>query len=156
MTTLKKQIHAGFTLIEIMLVVTAMAILGTVVVTSIKPGVQLGETRNAERSTDIKTILDAIYQYAVANEGNFPSTIAQSSSSCGSVPSHEICYNTSCSGLTDLAVLTTSQRFLAGIPRDPKIKSGNGTGYSVVRTTNDRIIVCATQAENAQTISVMK
>src|SRR3989344_6623338 len=65
----------GFTLLEILLVVAAIAILAGVVIVAINPGKQLADTRNATRQTDVKTITDAVYQYSFDHGGAFPSGI---------------------------------------------------------------------------------
>lgn len=65
----------GFTLIEILLVVGAIAILAGIVILAINPTKQLADTRDAQRRSDIRTILDALYQYSIDNKGNFPVTI---------------------------------------------------------------------------------
>lgn len=65
----------GFTLLEILLVVAAIAILAGIVIVAINPGKQLADTRNATRQSDVKTISDAIYQYSFDHGGVFPSGI---------------------------------------------------------------------------------
>lgn len=65
----------GFTLIEILLVVGAIAILAGIVILAINPTKQLADTRDAERRSDIRTILDALYQYSIDHTGDFPVTI---------------------------------------------------------------------------------
>ncbi len=140
--------NKGFTLIEILLVVAAIAILAGIVILAINPNKQLGDTRNAQRSADVRTILDAVYQYALDNNGTLPSSITTSS--------NEICQmNTSCSGIS-LDVLTTNSKYLVSIPLDPQSASSGGTDYFIYRTADNRVTVSAPGAEDNATIRVTR
>jgi len=146
----------GFTLLEILLVVAAIAILAGIVIVAINPARQLGETRNAQRKVDVRTILSAVQQYQL-KEGGIPPGVP-SGSSCGEDESQEICQTdaSSCSGLVDLSVLTDNQKYVTAIPIDPQgsiTGSGNGTGYMIYQNSNNRVTVCAFQAELQETIS---
>lgn len=144
MNTYKK----GFTLIEILLVVAAIAILAGIVILAINPVKQLGDTRNAQRRADVNTILNAVYQYNI-DSGIIPASITTTST--------EICKTTgSCAGLIDLSVLTTNEKYLTAMPSDPTGSSTNGTGYRIMKTVNGRITVNAPSAENAATITVTR
>ncbi len=145
----------GFTLIEILLVVAAIAILAGIVILAINPSKQLGDMRNAQRRADVNTILNAVYQYAIDNGGVIPPSIA--SSTCATVPTNEICkMGGTCTNLVDLSVLTASEKYLVSIPVDPSTTSTNGTGYRVAKNSNGRITVCAPSAEQGATISVKR
>jgi type IV pilus assembly protein PilA len=142
--------NKGFTLLEMLLVVATIAILASIVILAINPNKQLGDTRNAQRRSDVNTILNAAYQYTIDNNGNLPTSITPSST--------EICLTgATCGGLIDLTVLTTDAKYLTAIPVDP---SGNctaaGVCYRISKDSNKRLTVVAPNAENGVTISVTR
>lgn len=139
----------GFTLLEILLVVAAIAILAGIVILAINPNKQLGDTKNAQRKADVNTILNAVYQYSIDNNGSLPSTITTTATA--------VCQAAPCTGLIDLSVLTTAEKYLTAIPRDPLITATTGTsGYTIVKSANGRVTVAAPSAEQAATISVTR
>ncbi|MCR4328497.1 MAG: prepilin-type N-terminal cleavage/methylation domain-containing protein [Patescibacteria group bacterium] len=155
-----ERFRAGFTLLEILLVVAAIAILAGIVIVAINPNKQLGDTRNAQRRADVNTILNAAYQYTIDNNGTLPSSIA--SSTCSSVTTNEICKTgvatSTCSGsFIALTELTASEQYLTSLPIDPQAtSSANGTGYRITKSGNGRVTVCAPLAEQSATISVTR
>jgi prepilin-type N-terminal cleavage/methylation domain-containing protein len=147
----------GFTLLEILLVVAAIAILAGIVILAINPSKQLGETHNAQRRTDVNTILSATYQYSIDNDGSLPSTIP-TSSTCAATATNEVCKTdaASCTGLVDLSDLTTDEEYIVSVPTDPTGESTNGAGYHIAQSSNGRVTVCAPDAEQGATISVTR
>jgi len=123
--------------------------LAGIVILAINPTKQLGDTRNAQRSADVNTILNAVYQYVIDN-GSIPASITTTQT--------EICQSSSstCTGLVDLSVLTTDEEYLVSIPADPSGASTNGIGYEVSASDNGRITVVAPDAEQGATISVTR
>ena len=143
------QNQPGFTLLEILLVVAAIGILAGIVILAINPGKQLGDTRNAQRRADVNTILNAVYQYTLDTNGTLPAAITTTQT--------EICKTGGvCTGLIDLAVLTTNEKYITSLPNDPTGSSTNGTGYRILKTANGRVTVVATSAEQGATISVTR
>ncbi len=140
----------GFTLIELLLVIGIIAILAAIVIVAINPTKQLSDARNAQRRSDVKTILDAVYQYALDNNGNIPSGITTTTT--------KICksgVNVSCQYGVSLNLLTGS--YVVSIPFDPQTATATGTNYTIVKSAaNSRITVAAPGAENAATISVTR
>lgn len=147
--------NKGFTLLEVLLVVAAIAILAGIVILAINPSKQLGETRDAQRWADVNTVLNAVYQYSIDHGGNLPGDISTSTT--------EICTSTATStcstaGLTYLGDLFTGEVYLVSMPVDP---SGNtstdGAGYEVYRSAiNNRITVHAPDAEQTSYIGVTR
>jgi type IV pilus assembly protein PilA len=139
----------SFTLLEILLVVALLSILAGIVILAINPSKQLAQTRNAQRSVDTNTILNAVYQYSVDNDGNLPASITTTQT--------EICKTGGdCSGLIDLSVLTANEEYLVSIPFDPTEDSPNGAGYEIKKSVNGRVTVAAPDAELGETISVTR
>lgn len=148
MKSLRKK-ASGFTLLEILLVVAGIAILAGIVILAINPGKQLGETRNAQRKVDVNTILNAVYQYSLDTNGTLPASVTGTQT--------EVCKTGgTCTGLIDLTVLTTNEKYLTAIPSDPTGSSTNGAGYEIMKTANGRITVAAPDAELSATISVTR
>lgn len=141
--------RGGFTLIELLLVIGIIAILAAIVIVAINPTKQLGDARNAQRRSDVNTILNSVYQYSIDNNGQIPSSITTSVL--------EICRTTptaTCTGLADLDVLTGS--YVVAMPVDPQETDLNTTGYTIVRDANGRITVAAPAAEQSATITVTR
>lgn len=142
-------LRRGFTLIELLLVIGIIAILASIVIVAINPNKQLADARNAQRRSDVNTILNAVYQYAIDNDGTLPSGITTSDT--------EICATGgTCTSMVDLNVLTGS--YLVKIPVDPQESNAatNGTNYFIKKESNDRITVRANGAERSETISVQR
>ena len=143
------QLQAGFTLLEILLVVAAIAILAGIVILAINPVKQLGDTRNAQRRTDVNTILNAVYQYSIDNNGSLPTTITTTVTA--------VCQAAPCTSLIDLSVLTTNEKYVVAIPHDPLITATTGTaGYTIVKSANGRVTVAAPSAEQSAVITVTR
>ncbi len=140
----------GFTLIELLLVIGIIAILASIVIVAINPTKQLGDARDAQRRSDVNTILNAVYQYAIDNNGTLPSGIPTTTALT-------ICKASvaPCNAGVNLRVLTGA--YLVSIPADPQAPAaGTGTNYTIVQDANGRITVAAPGAEQTTNISVTR
>lgn len=142
----------GFTLIELLLVIAIIAVLAAIVIIAINPARQLAQANNAQRRSNVNTILNAIGQYTVDNRGQLPSYVTTTEK--------EICTTGAANTSTcaDLSVLTANSVYLPAIPTDPTAASADGSGYYVVRSagTNPRVTVWAPSAELSDTITVTR
>lgn len=146
----------GFTLIEILLVVAAIAILAGIVIVAINPNKQLGDTRNAQRKADVITILNGVYQYTIDGNGALPT---MPTGTCSLLAANEICKTTAtgtCATGVALTVLTASEKFLTALPVDPSVSTADGTGYYISKSANGRVTVCAPSAEQGASITVTR
>ncbi|MDD3896853.1 MAG: type II secretion system protein [Candidatus Peribacteraceae bacterium] len=154
-SSLKSRYRYGFTLIELLLVIGIIAILASIVIVAINPTKQLGEARNAQRRSDVNAVLQAVYQYAIDNNGALPGNIGtEEKQICDGAYASETC--TGADGV-DLSALVGT--YITAIPRDPQQGNegddANWTGYSILQT-NNRVTVSASGAELGASISVTR
>ncbi len=153
-------VRRGFTLIELLLVIGIIAILASIVIVAINPTKQLGDARNAQRRSDVNTILNAVYQYAIDNNGNLPAAIPTGAAKQICVTSAVNVDPTNCAvdapfgAGVNLDVLTGS--YLVRIPFDPQSSTATGTNYFIIQDANGRITVSAPGAEQSASISVTR
>lgn len=142
----------GFTLIEVLLVIAILAILAAIVIVAINPAKQLGEANNAQRRSDVKTILDAIGQYAIDNGGTLPAGIPVGTS-CAE-DAQVICKaDSECDGI-DLDVLISERKYLIALPADPTAATTLETGYYAYQNSYGRVGVCAWTTYGGEVIGV--
>ncbi len=149
-----RSLKRGFTLIELLLVIGIIAILAAIVIVAINPTKQLGDARNAQRRSDVNTILNAVYQYTIDNNGNLPGSIPDNTAKeiCKSSVSAADCTS---ANLVNLNVLTGS--YLVALPNDPSTATTTSTKYTIFKdATTKRVTVAAPFAEQNVTISVTR
>lgn len=140
----------GFTLIEILLVIAIIAILAAIVIVAINPAKQFRDARNAQRESDVNTILNAASQYGIDNAGALPNTgihILATGETCNT-SGDSIWDGTGTKGTNiDLSTLTASGKYIVAIPTDPQATSP-ASGYKIAQDANGRLSVCAPLAQS--------
>lgn len=135
----------GFTLIEILVVIGIIAILATIVIIAINPARQFAQTRDAQRLSNVNSILNAIGQRIADCKGIFEG-------SCGGVTCPTLPTTATAIGTTLDSCLAPN--YLTVVPSDPK--PGSLGGYTVAAPTGGRITVAAPAAEITTPISVIR
>lgn len=153
----RRSIRKGFTLMEVLLVVAIIAILAGIVIVAINPARQIGQSNNAKRWAHINTVLNAVHQYAVDNNGLVPNTIP-SGSNCEGEETYKICPTgaASCTNRVDLSVLTTDGLYLVSLPLNPGLSTVTEIGYNIIQDVNGRITVCAPGSYDDEVIEVIR
>ncbi len=122
---------------ELLIVIGIIAILAAIVIIAINPGRQLAQSRNSQRWSNVNTLLNAIHQQSVDQNGTINAAI---SAVC---PATQAIDNGVGAG-ANLASLAPN--YLADLPNDPTASSGVDTGYDVCKT-GTRVTVSAPGAE---------
>lgn len=156
----KQKTIKGFTLIEILVVVALIAILTAITFIAINPAKNFADTRNAQRSSDVVQILNAVTQYT-SESGKSLDDFADIPVCTAVAPG----YGATAIGTTALNVNLASlvPDFIVGIPVDPQITGGGvgtagDTGYTICTTsaTAGRVRITAPNAEVNKAISVLR
>jgi prepilin-type N-terminal cleavage/methylation domain-containing protein len=162
----------GFTLLEILLVIAAIGILAAIVIVAINPNRQLAQARNAQRRSDVNTILNAVYQYSIDFQ-NLPAGIPTGTdgtpTTYGEIKTGGASGTDECNDVVNDVTLATAgnevelasllaPNYLSAIPSDPQnVTTGDTvvapaicTGYLIVND-GDRITVSAPYTEDPET-----
>lgn len=153
---------AGFTLIEILVVIGLIAILAAIVIIAINPARQFAQGRNTQRTANVNTILNAIGQKMADNKGTMADCLGSITGTATKIATG--------TGNVDLSCLTgtgTLPSYVPSLPFDPIATGAHwadatdyDTGYNVFQDANGRITVSAPAAlaasELSQTITVTR
>lgn len=139
---MKTKRYEGFSLIEILVVVALIIILATITLVAINPGKNFEDARNAQRSSDVNSILNAVTHYTTKGGAlTALGTIATCEDEPNGTPIG------TATGNADLTLLTTEEHdYIVSIPIDPKAGDAANTGYTIC-TIGTRVQIAAPGAE---------
>lgn len=156
---------AGFTLIEILVVIGIIAVLAAIVIVAINPAKQFAQARNTQRESNVNSILNAIGQRVADNKGTFAGsyTIGSNTYNCpnitttGTAPltagtAYDISSSTDALSGTTLGLSCIVPTYMPSFPNDPSYVSGVVTRYTLTVDTAGRIKICAPDAGNESSI----
>jgi len=128
----------GFTLVEIIVVISLITVLATLAFIAINPQKNFADQRNATRESAINEILGAVNRYITA--GNPLSEL-------GLVPT---CPSTAYIGTNAKLINLKAElvpQYISTIPTDPLVGTDNDSGYTICQTTSHKITIVAPNIE---------
>ena len=159
MKNTKQKKLAGFTLVELIIVIVVITILAAAILVGIDPAKRFKQARNAQRWSEVNAILNAVMKYKVDNDGDLPTgvdgTIRQlgtAATACDTAPCATA--NDVCVDLTDS--LVTTGGYLSEIPTDPNGGAAATTLYTIQSTASGGVKITACNAEDAASIYVQR
>ncbi len=143
----KNDSQGGFTLIELLVVIGILAILLAITLIAINPNKHFEDVRNTQRSSNVGAILDGIYEYESANNGNEPPAVTGVTSTpvpLASVPTAQTASGTSFS-TPDLTFSGLSGNTVTGSVGTVTVTGCDQTGdngtFALVSGTSSTIVV---------------
>jgi prepilin-type N-terminal cleavage/methylation domain-containing protein len=147
----------AFTLIEILLAIGIIAVLATVVVVSLDPVSRFRDARDARRLSDIQSILSAVHQYVIDNQGAFPAGLDTTERQIGTASSGcDIAGECSVSSGECVDLSSPLARYLKDIPYDPSNGSVDRSHYSISLNANNIVTVTACDSDDASIAEVSR
>lgn len=148
--------RAGFTLIELIIVVAIIAIVAATIFIALDPAKQLHTARNSTRWADITSILDGIKKYQFENDGALPpidgspgsvQIVGSNVGTCGTVTCG---VHTVASAGCALDLSAQLRPYMKKLPSDPKTGTDRNSRYYVNKDEYGLISVGACDSEGEE------
>ena len=156
MKTLQKK---GFTLIEILLVITILAVFAGIIFVALNPSKRIKDAKDSRRASDVDSLLTAVHQYIIDNKGTVPAGIDTTLRQLGTGVSGCTIANSFCTvtptACLDLSTSTLLGKYLKSIPIDPNGTAAQ-TQYVVTADVNGIVTVTACGTEGATVINAAR
>ncbi len=156
---MKKSNNNGLTLIELLIVIAIISILAAIIYVSVNPAKRIAQSNNAQRWSEVTSVLNAVLNYTVDNGGSYPAVINSNenlgqvlgtnvsgcNSGCGAITTDTSCVN--------LEAALVDNGYIAAIPTDPVSGSAGFTDYYINREDTGAFVVgaCDPQVETGTT-----
>lgn len=140
------KIQKGFTLIELLVVILIISILSVTVFVALNPAKRFADARDARRSSDVDSILTAVHEYIVDNQGVSPAGLTVTEQQLGTATTG--CSANCGTGTACLNLSTVLAPYLKTIPVDPKVGTAEVTGYKIAKDANGLVTVAACASES--------
>jgi prepilin-type N-terminal cleavage/methylation domain-containing protein len=165
-----KKLQSGFTLIELLIVIVIITALAVTVFVALNPVKRVKDAHDSRRASDVETILTAIHEYIVDNNGSLPTSlsgknngqmyiIGTCASGCNTntlgatySPSSPAAFACGSANSPAVNLSTDLANYLKSVPVDP-LSATTSNSYSVTISTNNLITVTACYPEDTASIS---
>jgi prepilin-type N-terminal cleavage/methylation domain-containing protein len=154
--------QAGFTLIELIIVIAVIALLAAATFVAVNPAKRIGDANNAQRWSDVTAMADAWTLYLADNSGTAASTTITDgvtytiATTTGGTFSADACTVTTTTALASLDTLVTSG-YIGQIPIDPEMTSPiDRTDYYFYTDSTGIIKIGACEVYNSVDIEVTR
>ena len=148
--------QAGFTMLQLIIVVAIILVLSAAVFTWIDPVAKIGETKNNKRTQDINIIATAIAEYSGDHKGVLPVIGEVATSTKKVLCSSQSGSTLDCDGDSAIRLKVDDPdfyKYLSEFPYDPDKDSSEDTGYYLFKDSNGQLEVGACDTYDNESIS---